>query len=126
MDAVHRLLTGSILKIPVLWLLGSNGDLQRGVEIATAAELAQPPMQFHLGARLISERSYEAAAAAFRRAEPDASLRERALGLRLYSLCLAGLAEDARALAAERRGEITSHPFWGWLDRTCQILPPSP
>ncbi|MGE0257048.1 MAG: fused MFS/spermidine synthase, partial [Alphaproteobacteria bacterium] len=69
MDAVHRLLTGSILKTPVLWLLGSNGDLQRGVEVATATDLAQPPMQYHLGARLMSERAYYAASAAFGRAE---------------------------------------------------------
>jgi spermidine synthase len=124
MDAVHRLLTGSTLKTPVLWLLGSNGDLQRGVEIATAAELALAPMQYHLGARLISERSYFAAAAAFGRAEADPSLKERALGLRLYALCLAGQDAEARSLAVARRAEFTGHPFWAWLGRTCQILPP--
>lgn len=124
MDAVHRLLTGSILKTPVLWLLGSNGDLQRGVEVATAADLAQPPMQYHLGARLMSERAYYTASAAFGRAEADPSLKERALGLRLYALCLAGQGEEARSLALARRAEITGHPFWAWLGRTCQVLPP--
>jgi hypothetical protein len=124
MDAVHRVLTGSMLKTPVLWLLGSNGDLQRGVEIATAVELAQPPMQYHLAARLVSERSYFAAAAAFGRAEAEPALKERALGMRLYSLCLAGQTEDALTLALARRAEITSHPFWVWLGRTCDVLPP--
>lgn len=123
MDSVHRLLTGSVLKTPVLWLLGSNADLQRGVEVATPSELAQAPMQFHLGVRLISERSYAAAASAFGRAEADRGLHERSFGLRLYSLCLAGQLEDARALAASRRTEISTHPFWGWLDRTCHVLP---
>ncbi len=125
MDSVHRILTGSALKTPVLWLLGSNADLQRGVEIATASELGQAPMQFHLGVRLISERSYAAAASAFGRAEAEPGLHERSFGLRLYSLCLAGQAEDARALAASRRGDISAHPFWGWLDRTCHVLPAS-
>lgn len=124
MDAVHRLLTGSMLKTPVLWLLGSNADLQRGVEVATAVDLAQPPMQYHLGARLMSERAYFAASAAFARAEAEPALKERALGMRLYALCLAGQDAEARTLALARRAEITGHPFWAWLGRTCQVLPP--
>ncbi|MGE0445039.1 MAG: hypothetical protein AB7P99_07405, partial [Vicinamibacterales bacterium] len=95
-----------------------------GVEVATATDLAQPPMQYHLGARLMSERAYYAASAAFGRAEADPSLKERAFGLRLYALCLAGQSDEARTLALARRAEITGHPFWAWLGRTCQVLPP--
>lgn len=124
-DAVHRLLTESPLKTPVLWLLTSNADLQRGIEQASPQELALPMLQLHLGARLLSERSYAAAAGSFRRAEAGATQPDRVFGLQVYSLCLAGAAEDARALVAERKNLVKGDAFWQMVGRACQFEVPA-
>ena len=124
-DRVHDLLTNSPLKAPVLWMLASSADLQRGIEVATPKELGEPALQFHLGVRLLSERSYAAAARVFGEAHADAGLRQQALGLRAYSYCLAGQPDRARALVVEHRSDVPTSPFWTWLDGLCQVLPPS-
>lgn len=124
-DRVHDLLTRSPLKTPVLWMLASSADLQRGIEVATPAELGEPALQFHLGVRLLSERSYAAAARVFGEAHADAGLRQQALGLRAYAYCLAGQPDRARSLVVEHRSDVPTSPFWTWLDGLCQVLPPS-
>ena len=122
-DRVHDLLTTSPLKAPVLWMLASSADLQRGIEVATPEELAEPALQFHLGVRLLSERSYAAAARVFSGAQADPGLRQQALGLRAYAYCLAGQPDRARALVVEHRSDVPRSPFWTWLDGLCQVLP---
>lgn len=124
-DAVHTLLTQSPLKTPVLWLLTSNADLQRGLEAASPEDLGQPVLQVHLGARLLSERSYAAAARSFARAEPGATQKDRAFGLQLYALCMGGEGDRARAMAAERRKDITPTAFWRFVGAACQFEVPA-
>ncbi len=124
-DAVHALLTQSLLKTPVLWLLTSNADLQLGIEAASPEELGLPIVQVHLGVRLLSERSYLAAAKSFERAEAGASQRDRALGLQLYALCLGGQAARAQAIAAARPADVKNDVFWQFVGRHCGIEVPA-
>ena len=105
-EDVDRLLTASPLKTAVLWLTGSDADFQRVVVDAEPAVLAHPAVQFHLGLRLLSERSYAAAVGPLGRAEQLPALRSAAFRYRVYALCLSGQVEEARRLANERRDEI--------------------
>ena len=58
-------------------------------------------------------------------AEIAVALSGVALGLRASSYCLAGQPDRARALVVEHRSDVTTSPFWTWLDGLCQVLPPS-
>ena len=82
-------------------------------------------LEEHLGARLLSERSYAAAALSFARAESGATQKDRAFGLQLYALCMAGQGERARAMAAERAPDITPTAFWRFVGAACQFEVPA-
>jgi len=146
---VHRVLTGSSLKAPVLWRLGSNADTQRVVAGATPAELENPLLQFHLGVRLLSERSFAAAAESFGSAAQlaapaatpgAASTGDNAFALRIFALCMAGRAREAQELIREPWEEslrqsgvepgTAAHaplpPFWMWMKETFGIDPRLP
>jgi spermidine synthase len=114
---LHELLRSTTLRTPALWLMGSDWDTQRIVAEATPSDLAQPRSQFHLGIRLIAERSYRAAAAAFSRAEALPALRAQAFAFRVYALCLADRIGEAQRLVDERPGEAEGE-IWRWLDQT--------
>ena len=130
---VHRVLTTSELKAPVLWRLGSNDDIQRVVS-AMPAEWTNPPVQFHLGVRQLSERQYSAAAESFAGAAPTDN---DAFALQVYALCMAGRIADAQELirapwqeslrqrgidAATASGEPLP-AFWMWMKETFGIDP---
>lgn len=141
--SLHKLLTESSLKTPVLWLLGSDSDLQRIVDQATAGERTQPAVQYHLGIGRLAARDYRVAAAAFRAAEGDAALRRDAFRLRVYALSMAGDLREARSLARQRYAELSciSRPgagvdapcavrrelgrpvFWSWMAATFGVDP---
>jgi predicted membrane-bound spermidine synthase len=125
--AVHRLLTGSTLRAPVAWLLGSSTDFWRALDEMTPAELEQPSIQYHVGVRLLSLRRFAEAAAAFERAESDAGTRRLGFRMRIYALCLAGDVEAARALARERFAELGGGPelpeFWQWMSAQFGVDP---
>jgi spermidine synthase len=145
---VHRILTASDLRVPVLWRLGSNGDVQRVLDAATTEETAKALPQFHLGIRLLSNHQFAAAADAFRRAaemnEPAAtagaaSTADNAFALYIYALCMSGQTAEAQrqirgpwleslrqqGLDAESAGRSALPPYWVWMKETFGIDPRS-
>jgi hypothetical protein len=130
---VHGVLTTSNLKAPVLWRLGSNDDIQRVVS-GMPDEWNNPPVQFHLGVRQLSERQYSAAAESFAGAAP---IDNDAFALQVYALCMSGRIPDAQELirgpwqeSLRRRGIDAATasreplpPFWMWMKETFGIDP---
>jgi hypothetical protein len=145
-EDAHRALTASDLSAPVLWRLGSNGDVQQVLARAAPEELATALPQFHLGVRRLSERRFAAAAEAFRRAaemnepaaEPGtASTADNAFALYIYALCMSGQTAAAQQeirgpwlesqrqqgldAASAARAELP--PYWAWIKTTFGIDP---
>ena len=143
---VHRVLTASALRAPVLWRLGSNGDVQRVLREASAAEMGGALPQFHLGIRLLSIHDFAAAADAFRRAaetnEPaaaagGASTTDNAFALYIYALCMSGQRAEAQrqirgpwlesmrqqGLDAEAAARSALPAYWAWMKETFGIDP---
>jgi len=143
---VHRALTGSSLSAPALWRLGSNADIQRIVANARPEELANPLLQFHLGVRLLSERTYAAAADSLSRAEQltepvmtpgAASTGDNAFALHIYALCMSGQTAEAQELirgpweqslrdkgvSAGAMSDAALPPFWVWMKETFGVDP---
>jgi spermidine synthase len=136
-EDVHRLLTNSSLKTLVLWLLGSDSDMQRIVSNAGPQALTDPLLQAQLGVRRIAEHNYLGAVEPLSRAEQSPEHRASAFRLRIYALCMAGRTEQAQQLAQERLAQIISTsslnvrtltktnlpPFWTWMKKTFGIDP---
>jgi spermidine synthase len=136
-EDVHRLLTGSSLHTLVLWLLGSDADIQAIVSNAGPSALNHPSMQAQLGVRRIADRDYRGAVEPLSRAELVPALRDRAFRLRVYALCMAGQTAQAQHVAHEQlvrllaaKGltvdslkEADLPPFWLWMDKTFGIDP---
>lgn len=142
---VHLVLTRSPLSAPVLWRLGSNADIQRIVADARPEELADPVLQFHLGVRLLSERTYAAAAESLRRAAEAsppvtagaASTGDNAFALYIYALCMSGQTARAqelirgpweqslrdRSVGADSPSEPALPSFWLWMKDTFGVDP---
>jgi spermidine synthase len=126
LEDVHRILTGSTVATPVMWRLASNADIQQVVSNATAEELANPLIQFHLGIRLLSERDYKAAAEAFNRATESPEVRDNAFVLYIYALCMSGQRAKAQALSSDAfaaSGASSLPPLWMWMKQTFGIDP---
>ncbi len=122
MDAVHRTITDSSLRAPVLWLLGSGADTQRIIEGASELERAEPRLQFHIGLSRLAERRYAAAAEALRIAQRDPELRRRAIAIRIFALCMKGRTAEAYALLEEERGPLgDADEYLTWLDEKFEI-----
>jgi spermidine synthase len=135
MENTHRLLTGSALRTLVLWLLGSDSDVQRLVANSSPSELDSAPMQLHLGISFISARNYAAAIEPLARAELDSSLHSKAFALRIYALCMSGRTDEAqravhervtqelheKRLAPESLTDANLLSFWPWMKHTFGI-----
>ena len=136
-EDIHTLLTQTTLTEPVLWLLGSDADIQGLLAEADQPDLVQPRVQYHLGVHYVAERKYTEAIEPFHRAEAAPEYRERAFRLRIYALCMAGKIELAQQLAHEslsqflRAKGVTAGafheaelpPFWKWMKQTFGINP---
>jgi hypothetical protein len=145
-EDVYRVLTRTQLATPVLWRLGSNGDIQRLLDGDAAAESDDPVMQFHRGVRLLSERRFLAAAAAFSDAAESSvpatttsggSVGDNAFALHVFALCMANQIDEAREVVRapfdafrQARGltagpvpDSALPPFWLWMKRTFGLDP---
>jgi len=124
---LRAVLGRSALRTPVLWLLGSDADVQRIIDSAPAAARRRPDVQLHLAARAIADRDDEAALAALARAADDPDNFERATALRLFLLCRQGRRAEAAALArssAPRLGRgARIDDLWAFLAEACGIAP---
>jgi hypothetical protein len=93
---VDAILRHTDLRIPVLWLLGSDVTEQEIVNRRLAAEGYRPEYAYPLGVRALAERDYATAGELFAEAaerEPD-----QAGALAAYSMCRAGLHKRAAAV----------------------------
>jgi predicted membrane-bound spermidine synthase len=113
-EMAYDILTRTTLTTPVLWLLGSDWDLQRIVTSASPAELGQPRLQFQLGIRLIAERSYAAAVGPLSRSERAPELRAPAFAYRVFALCMSAQIAEAQKAVTGRRAELRGE-FWDWM-----------
>jgi hypothetical protein len=126
LDDVHRLLTGTSVQTPILWRLASNSDIQQVVSTASPEELMNPLVQYHLAIRLLSERNYRQAAAAFERAMQSPQVRDNAFVLYIYTLCMSGQRAKAQAISSEAfaaSGVSSLPPIWIWMKETFGIDP---
>ena len=93
---VDAILRHTDLRIPVLWLLGSDVTEQEIVNRRLGAEGYRPEYAYPLGVRALAERDYATAGELFAEAaerEPD-----QAGALAAYSMCRAGLHKRAAAV----------------------------
>ena len=128
-EAAHRLLTETPLEAPVLWLLGSDADLQRVVSEHLEGAPEAGGVTMHRAMRALSERRYDAAADLFATAAADADgeqlLLRDAHRYRIYALCMAGRRAEATREDAATRAELgvtgPLPPYWVWLWETCEV-----
>jgi spermidine synthase len=126
---VHALLVGTPLVTPIVWLLGSDTDLQRIVHEGASA-LHDPEADFHRAVARLAQRDFGAAAEGFARAErgPEVGLAARLL--RIYALAMAEQTEAAQRLAAGLVPALppgwAQHRVWSFLKETFGIDPAAP
>jgi spermidine synthase len=129
LEDVHQLLTVAPIaaaETPVLWRLASNSDIQALVSAASAAELTNPVLQYHLAIRLLSERRYAEAADAFERATVSPQVRDNAFVLYVYALCMSGhrqAAQEISSRAFAASGATSLPPVWSWMKETFGLDP---
>jgi predicted membrane-bound spermidine synthase len=127
---LHRILEADELRMPVLWALGSDADIQRVIAEADEAQRARPAAWFHLGAGHLAGRRYDEAARAFARAEGHPAWGREASRLRAYALCRSGRCDEATELARERHARAGSPDrlpaFWAWMRDTFGLDPTAP
>jgi len=93
---VDAILRHTDLRIPVLWLLGSDVTEQEIVNRRLAAEGYRPDYAYPLGVRALAERDYATAGELFAEAAERGSGQAGALAA--YSMCRAGLHKRAAAV----------------------------
>jgi spermidine synthase len=126
LDDVHRVLSGSTVRTPVMWRLASNADIQQVVANATPDELMNPLLQYHLAIRQLSERNYRRAADAFEQATQAPEVRDNAFVLYVYALCMSGQRARAQTISHEAftaSGVSSLPPIWIWMKETFAIDP---
>jgi len=100
---VDWVLRDSPLSTLALWEMRTDIDFQRPARIAYEKGRRGPLLEFERAARALSRRSYLEAAGGFAAALNENRRYRDALYYRLYALCMAGRAEEARKIA-EREG----------------------
>jgi hypothetical protein len=117
---LHALLTGTSLRTPILWLMGSDALLDEAARSARARGMAEPELDELLGVSAMADHDYAAAEAQFARAQPFAASPDRLVQWRVLALCLTGQREAAAALMRAQAGRlrIEDPRNWRWLTAT--------
>jgi len=102
---LDALLRRTDLRVPVLWLLGSDATEQRIVSRALARDGHRPELAYPLAARALAERDYALAGKLFAAAAAD---EPRAGPLAAYALCRAKRGPDADCVRAVSAGSSAS------------------
>jgi hypothetical protein len=98
----HRVLTQSDLRAPILWMLGSEEDVQKILSRAISQnDFITDEMHYHLGAGALADRDYLKAEAHFAEIRDPAAMYVDASFLRLYAVCVQGEHGRAGELARE-------------------------
>jgi spermidine synthase len=103
LPSVHELLETTKREAPVLWMLGSDPDVQRIIDGLDPTERQRPDVAYHVACKAISERRFAAAIAPLERAEADAARRFSAVALRAYVLARIDRRDEAKTALAEAR-----------------------
>ncbi|MEE2678980.1 MAG: spermidine synthase [Myxococcota bacterium] len=118
---LHRALSETDLRVPALWLTGTDDDYLAAVERRIVAGAPERDYALLLGRRELAARRYGAAARRFESARAVHPNDRVGLRLELYALCLAGRGE----VAAERAGRLGIRPaeraWWAWLREVCGL-----
>ena len=144
MERINYILTRTDLSAPALWLLGSNADIQDVVARAADAESVNPVLQYHVAARLISERNYTAAIGPLSLAQKDPRFQKDATQYLAYMLCMTNRCDDVQKSAHEdllnylskgrKQGvpdenadaalaKFPISPFWQWMKANFGVDP---
>ena len=94
---LESVLTGTGLRTPVLWIMGSNADEERAAAEARGKGIRAPKLDAVEGIGAMADRDYRRAAELLARAEPFAPQGDALRRYRILALGLAG--ERARAAA---------------------------
>lgn len=126
---VHALLVGTPLVTPIIWLLGSDTDLQRIVHDGTST-LHDPEAEFHRGVARLAQRDFDGAAERFVGAERSTEVGLASRLLRIYALAMAQQKDSAQRLAAGLVPALppgwSQHRLWSFLKETFGIDPAAP
>ena len=95
-DLVACLHRGTDLRVPVLWLMGSDVTEQEILERRLAADGYRPDFAYALGVRFLAERDFARAAERFADADKLGLGEIGALGA--YAMCRAGMRAQAAAV----------------------------
>jgi len=128
-DDLHWILTKTSLKMPVLFLMGSNNDIQRVIAKGMALGLDDREFPYHLAARYLAERHYAEAQELLARYQPGTSgiVARDVYFHRIYLYLLAGQRDEAARLARQflgraATGELPDDPtYWEWLYNTFNL-----
>jgi spermidine synthase len=123
-------LTGTALRAPVLWIMGSDADEQRAGAEARAQGALDPMLDEVLGIGAMADRDYRRAALLLGRAEPLAAAGDDLRRYRILALGLAGEREAAARLL-ESAGAWTRKPGadlaeWAVLAERLGLADPAP
>lgn len=128
-EAFHKILTTTDLKMPVLFALGSDANIQQVVNNALKNGNSNPGFSYHLAARYFAERKYADSEKEFAKCEQLASGPERwdISCYRMYLLFLLG--EKEKAIRLYRRyktsygDEFTSQKkvYLLWVEKTFKV-----
>jgi len=102
-------LTGTALRTPVLWIMGSGADEQRAAAEALTLGARDPVLDEVAGIGAMADRDYGRAATLFARAEPFAAEGDRLRRFRILAHGLAGERERAAQLL-QSAGAWTGKP----------------
>jgi len=124
------LITKTQLRTPVLWALGSDGDIQRALEASSPNQQESAEAKFHAGIRHLSERDLQGAFDSLKAASKEPKFRRVSVATCAYVLCLTGQQKEAERYLSKQAEfkEVRAIPteYWGWLRRTFQLHVPPP
>ena len=123
------LLAQTRLRTPILWTLGSDGDIQSLLDRLPLEKRGTAEAQFHLGIRQLSERNLQGAFTCFQAASREPSFRRDSVATCLLILCTAGQRKDAERFLEKQQAftEVRAIPFeyLEWLNRTYAMSIPT-
>jgi len=131
MENLHRVLTETDLRTPVLWLLGDLSEFSGVVQSLADRRVENEPLELHLGFREMAKRDYRYAADHFQQAQRLGGNDSNLYYYRILALAYAGERAEAERLAAELRllpNRADDNPFWDFCRRRLglKINPPTP
>lgn len=127
LSEVHRLLTLTPFRTPVLWILGTNADTLRALARSSPEQVNSLRGAFHLGAGALAEKKFYLAFNLFQTAAGQPAQRKHAVACALYAACMAKRQPEAAAFLAslEATPEVRAIPreYWVWMGRTFGFSP---